>query len=50
MTTSTLTREAHPRLHFATRDEDSAAIFEFAEIYYNRERLYSPLNREAPDT
>ena len=48
---ATLKRELiYPRERFATRDEARAAIFEFIEIYYNRERLHSSLNYETPET
>lgn len=41
---ATLKRElVYPRERFATRAEARAAIFEFIEIYYNRERLHSSL-------
>ena len=47
---ATLKRElVYPRERFATRDEARAAIFEFIEIYYNRERLHSSLNYETPE-
>lgn len=47
---ATLERElVYPRARFATRDEARAAIFEFIEIYYNRERLHSSLNYETPE-
>ncbi len=47
---ATLRRElVYPRERFATRDEARAAIFEFIEVYYNRERLHSSLNYETPE-
>jgi putative transposase len=47
---ATLKRElVYPRERFATRDEARTAIFEFIEIYYNRERLHSSLNYETPE-
>ncbi len=47
---ATLKRELiYPRERFATRDEARAAIFEFIEVYYNRERLHSSLNYETPE-
>ena len=47
---ATLKRElVYPRERFATRDEARAAIFEFIEIYYNRERLHSSLGFETPE-
>lgn len=46
---ATLKRElVYPRERFATREEARAAIFEFIEIYYNRERLHSALDYETP--
>ena len=48
---STLKRElVYPIERFATRDDARVAIFEYIEIYYNRERLHSSLNYETPDT
>lgn len=48
---ATLKRElVCPRERFTTRAEARAAIFEFIEIYYNRERLHSSLNYETPET
>lgn len=47
---ATLKRElVYPRERFATRDEARSAIFEFIEVYYNRERLHSSLNYETPE-
>lgn len=47
---ATLKRElVHPQERFATRDAARAAIFEFIEIYYNRERLHSSLGYQAPE-
>ncbi len=47
---ATLKRElVYPWERFATRDEARAAIFEFIEIYYNRERLHSSLRFETPE-
>jgi putative transposase len=37
---SRLKREPVHRAHFATRQEACAAIFEWTEIFYNRERLH----------
>jgi len=39
----------HPRERFVTRDAARAAIFEFIEIYYNRERLHSSLGYQTPE-
>ncbi|HZM03358.1 MAG TPA: IS3 family transposase, partial [Candidatus Saccharimonadales bacterium] len=33
---------------FATRREAQAAIFEWIEIFYNRERLHSALGYKSP--
>ena len=47
---ATLKRElVYPRKRFATRDEARSAIFEFIEIYYNRERLHSSLGYQTPE-
>ena len=47
---ATLKRElVYSRERFATRAEARAAIFEFIEIYYNRERLHSSLGFETPE-
>ena len=47
---ATFKRElVYPRERFASRDEARAAIFEFIEIYYNRERLHSSLGFETPE-
>ena len=47
---ATLKRElVYPRERFTTRAEARAAIFEFIEIYYNRERLHSSLGFETPE-
>ena len=48
---STLKRElVYPIGSFAGRDDARVAVFEYIEIYYNRERLHSSLNYETPDT
>lgn len=47
---ATLKRElVRPGKHFATREEARTAIFEFIEIYYNRERLHSSLGYQTPE-
>ena len=47
---SSLKRElVYPIERFATRDDARVAVFEYIEIYYNRERLHSSLNYETPD-
>jgi transposase InsO family protein len=45
---ATLKRECavHP---FATRDQARTAIFEYIEVFYNRQRLHSALNYLSPD-
>ncbi len=48
---STLKRElVYPIGRFDTRDDARVAVFEYIEVYYNRERLHSSLNYETPDT
>ncbi|MDQ3398687.1 MAG: IS3 family transposase, partial [Deinococcota bacterium] len=47
---ATLKRElVYPQKRFATRKEARTAIFEFIEIYYNRERLHSSLGYQTPE-
>ncbi len=47
---ATLKRElVRPQKRFATRKEARTAIFEFIEIYYNRERLHSSLGYQTPE-
>lgn len=47
---ATLKRElVCPGKRFATREEARTAIFEFIEIYYNRERLHSSLSYQTPE-
>lgn len=45
---STLKNELIHRHQFATRAEASRAIFEFVEVFYNRQRLHSALNFLSP--
>lgn len=45
---SSLKRELVHRVQFATRQEAQAAIFEWIEIFYNRERLHSTLGFKSP--
>jgi len=45
---SSLKRELVHRTRFATRREAHAAIFEWIEIFYNRERLHSALGFKSP--
>jgi putative transposase len=45
---SSLKRELVHRVQFATRQQAHAAIFEWIEIFYNRERLHSALGFKSP--
>jgi putative transposase len=45
---SSLKRELVHRCQFATRAEARAAVFEWIEIFYNRERLHSALDYQSP--
>ncbi|MEO7300010.1 MAG: IS3 family transposase [Verrucomicrobiota bacterium] len=45
---SSLKRELVHRRQFATRQEARTAIFEWIEIFYNRERLHSALDYKSP--
>jgi transposase InsO family protein len=45
---SSLKRELVHRCEFATRAEAQAAIFEWLEVFYNRERLHSALGYQTP--
>jgi putative transposase len=45
---SSLKRELVHRVHFDTRALARAAIFEWIEIFYNRERLHSALGYKSP--
>jgi transposase InsO family protein len=45
---SSLKRELVHRVHFATRGQARAAIFEWIEIFYNRQRLHSALGYQSP--
>lgn len=45
---SSLKRELVYRCQFATRAQAKAAIFEWIEIFYNRERLHSALGYKSP--
>jgi len=40
---ATLKKELIYHTHFKTRDEARLAIFEYIEVFYNRERLHSSL-------
>jgi putative transposase len=45
---STLKQELIYRRHFKTRAEARQAIFDFIEVFYNRQRLHSSLNYRSP--
>jgi len=45
---STLKRELVHRCQFATRDQARAVIFEWIEVFYNRERSHSALGFKSP--
>ena len=45
---SSLKRELVHRCQFATRAQARAAVFEWIEIFYNRERLHSALGYKSP--
>jgi len=45
---STLKRELIHRARYATRDQAQAAVFEYIEVFYNRQRLHSALGYQAP--
>lgn len=45
---SSLKRELVHRVQFVTRAEARAALFEWIEVFYNRERLHSALGYQSP--
>jgi putative transposase len=45
---SSLKREPVHRCQFTTRAEARATIFEWIEVFYNRERLHSALGYKFP--
>lgn len=45
---STLKRECVNRHHFTTRKEAKRTIFEYLEVFYNRQRLHSTLDYQSP--
>jgi putative transposase len=45
----TLKQELVYRTSFSTRQEAKAAIFEYIEVFYNRQRLHSALDYVSPD-
>jgi len=46
---STLKRELIHRARYATRDQAKAAVFEYIEVFYNRQRLHSALGYRSPE-
>jgi len=46
---ATLKTELVYRRHFATRSEAHAAVFEYIEVFYNRQRLHCTLNYQSPE-
>lgn len=46
---SSLKRELTCRARFATREQARAAIFEWIEVWYNRERRHSALGYLSPE-
>ena len=45
---STLKRELIHRASYATRDQARTAVFEYIEVFYNRQRLHSALGYQSP--
>ena len=45
----TLKAELVDGANYATRDEARASIFEYVEVFYNRERLHSSLGYQSPE-
>lgn len=45
---STVRAELTDRLHFPTRQAARTAVFEFIEVFYNRQRLHSSLGYRSP--
>jgi transposase InsO family protein len=45
---ATIKAELCHRLHFVTRSQARHAIFEYIEVFYNRERLHSTLDYRSP--
>jgi putative transposase len=45
---ATLKEELVSRVHYATRDEAREALFEWIEVFYNRQRLHSSLGYRSP--
>jgi putative transposase len=47
---STLKTELVNHEHYATREQARASIFEYIEVFYNRQRLHSSLGYVSPET
>lgn len=47
---STLKTELVHHEHYATREQARASIFEYIEVFYNRQRLHSSLGYVSPET
>ena len=45
---STLKNELTHHLQFNTREEARTAIFEYIEVFYNRQRLHQTLGYQSP--
>ena len=39
----------YPQKYYHTRQEAATSIFEYIEIYYNRQRMHSALNHQSPE-
>jgi len=44
----TLKKERVHEAHYATRAEANPSIFEYIEVFYNRQRLHSTLEYRSP--
>jgi transposase InsO family protein len=47
---ATLKKELVHHDHYATRDEARRSLFEYIEVFYNRQRRHSALNYQTPET
>jgi len=47
---ATIKKELVHHEHYATRDEARRSLFEYIEVFYNRQRRHSALNYETPET
>jgi transposase InsO family protein len=45
---ASLKKEQVHQVHFRTRTEARAAVFEYVEVFYNRQRLHSALGYRTP--